>query len=239
MNAYIFDVIIVLILVFFAWRGAKNGLIFTLCGLLGLVVAFFGAQFISSQFYQPVAQIVQPAVYQTILGAEPEQAQEEGQQPSDGTVPEDPEAALNYTLEQLLQAMKDQGLFAGFAYYLDEAGQLNSIPSEGGQTVAKALSDHMSKVVARAGLFALSFLLILMVWFLLSHILDLAFQLPMLSAVNTVGGAAVGLIKAVLIVFVLVWLGQLANVVPSNPTTPVLSLFTFKGLGSLLNQILI
>ena len=93
--------------------------------------------------------------------------------------------------------------------------------------------------MAKATLFALSFLLILLIWFLASHILDLAFHLPILATVNTVGGLLAGLLKAVLIVFVLVWLGQLAEIVPANPTTPVLSLFTPKGLGALLDRLLL
>lgn len=240
MTAYIFDVIIVLILAFFAWRGAKKGLILTLCGLLGLVVAFFGAQFISTQFYQPVAQIVQPAIYQTIRGAEPEQSQENTDSPSiniPGTQPQ--EENPTYTLQQLLDSMDEKGLFAGFAYFLDLAPQQDSIPSEGGLTVANALADYLADLVAKTGLFALSFLLILIIWFLVSHILDLAFHLPILAAVNTAGGLVVGLVKAALIIFILVWLGQLANIVPQNPTTPVLTLFTPKGLGAFLDQLLI
>lgn len=240
MAAYIFDVAIVVILAFFAWRGAKKGLILTLCGLVGLFVAFFGAQFISTQFYEPVAHIVEPAIYQTIRGAEPEQTQEGTDTPSiniPGTKPQ--EENPTYTLQELLNSMEKKGLFAGFSYFLDLAHEQESIPSEGGLTVASALADYLSKLMAKAGLFALSFLLILIVWFLVSHILDLAFHLPILATVNTVGGLAAGLLKAVLIVFVLVWLGQLADVVPQEPTTPVLTLFTPKGLGTLLDQLFI
>lgn len=239
MAAYIFDVIILVVLAFFAWRGAKKGLILTLCGLLGLFVAFFGAQFISTQFYEPVAHIMEPAIYQSIRGAEPEQAPEETQQPSQNPAPNTQEPTINYTLEQLLDSMEKKGLFAGLAYFLDLADEQESIPSEGGLTVASALADYLSKVVAKAALFALSFLLILIVWFLVSHILDLAFHLPILAAVNTAGGLLAGLLKAVLIVFVLVWLGQLAEIIPANPTTPVLSLFTPKGLGALLDRLLL
>lgn len=239
MTAYIFDVIIILVLAFFAWRGAKKGLILTLCGLLGLLVAFFGAQFISSQFYQPVAHIVQPAIYQTIRGAEPEQVQESGDQPSSNLAPDAQEPVPDYTLEQLLESIQENRLFPGFSYFLYQAMDDPSIPSEGGLTVAKALSNYLAALVAKAGLFALSFLLILIVWFLVSHVLDLAFHLPILASVNTVGGLAAGLLKAALIVFILVWLGQLSNVVPANPTTPVLTLFTPKGLGAFLDQLLI
>lgn len=241
MAAYIFDVAIVVILAFFAWRGAKKGLILTLCGLLGLFVAFFGAQLISSQFHGPVAHIIQPAIYQTIRGAEPAQTQEgENQSPSisiPGSLPQ--EEAPTYTLEELLDSMKEKGLFVGFSYFLDQAQEEGNVPSEGGLTVASALANYLANLVAKAGLFALSFLLILLVWFLVSHILDLTFHLPILSAVNTVGGLAAGLVKAVLIVFVLVWLGQLANLIPQQPTTPILTLFTPKGLAAFLDQLLV
>ena len=110
---------------------------------------------------------------------------------------------------------------------------------DGLEHVAKALAGYLANLVARAGLFALSFLLILLIWFLVSHILDLAFHLPILATVNTVGGLVAGLLKAVLIVFVLVWLGQLSNLIPQNPTTPILTLFTPKGLAAFLDQLLI
>lgn len=240
MTAYIFDVVIVIILAFFAWRGAKKGLILTLCSLLGLFVAFFGAQFISTQFHTPVAHIMKPAIYQAIRGAEPQEEAGDTQSPSisiPGTLPQakDP----TYTLEQLLDSMEEKGLFAGFSYFLDQAQDQDSIPSEGGLTVANALADYLANLVAKATLFAVSFLLILLIWFLVSHILDLAFHLPILSAVNTVGGLAAGLLKAALVIFVLVWLGQLAEIVPADPTTPVLSLFTPKGLGALLDRLLL
>ena len=242
MAAYIFDVAILVVLVFFAWRGAKKGLILTLCGLLGLFVAFFGAQVISTQFHAPVAHIVEPAIYQAIRGAEPEQTQEEGtEQPPAISIPgsKPQEEPPTYTLEELLNSMEEKGLFAGFSYFLDQAKEEESIPSEGGLTVASALADYLANLVARAGLFALSFLLILIIWFLVSHILDLAFHLPILATVNTVGGLVAGLLKAVLVLFVLVWLGQLANIVPQEPTTPILTLFTPKGLATFLDQLLI
>ena len=249
MTAYIFDVIIVLVLAFFAWRGAKKGLILTLCGLLGLVVAFFGAQLISTQFYQPVASIMQPAIYQTIRNALPEPEQEPSNPLPNNSVsattpPSDSqETASSYTIDQLLEILEEKGLYAGFSFFLDPSRLEDAIPKEegvpGSIVSTRNLADYLAKLVAKAALFALSFLFILLVWFLVSHILDLAFHLPILAAVNTAGGLLVGLVKAALIIFILVWLGQLANIVPQNPTTPVLTLFTPKGLGTFLDQLLL
>ncbi len=93
--------------------------------------------------------------------------------------------------------------------------------------------------MSKAGLFAVSFLLILLIWFLVGHALDLAFHLPILSVVNRVGGLILGLVKAALLVIVLVWLGQLAGLVPAEPDTPVLSLFTIQGLRQFLDRLMV
>ena len=55
-------------------------------------------------------------------------------------------------------------------------------------------------------LFLISFAVVLLAWALLSHALDLAFRLPVLSTVNRVLGGAVGLVKGALIVFIAAWL---------------------------------
>ena len=58
MTTYIIDIAIFLALAFFAWRGAKRGLILTLLSLLAIFVAFFGARAVASTFSQPVADIL-------------------------------------------------------------------------------------------------------------------------------------------------------------------------------------
>ena len=69
--AYIIDIVIVLLLAFFAWRGAVKGLILSLCGLAAVFVAFFAAQFISDMFCVPVANIVRPIIAESIQKAAP------------------------------------------------------------------------------------------------------------------------------------------------------------------------
>ena len=50
------------------------------------------------------------------------------------------------------------------------------------------------------------FVLILAGWFVLSHALDLAFKLPVLSTLNQWSGAAVGLVKGGVLLFIACWL---------------------------------
>lgn len=217
MSAYIFDIAIVAILAFFAWRGGKKGLILTLFGLAGLFVAFFGARFLSDAFQEPVADLIQPTIYRSIQSVEVDTGE--------GTL----------TVEELLNAVEESSLFSGLTKFLDE----DTVIQTGGRTAAQAIADSLAALAAKSGLFALSFLVIQLIWFLVGRALDLAFHLPVLSTLNLAGGIVLGLVKACLLVIILVWLGQLAGWIPAEPTTPLVSLFTPKGLLALLDRLLV
>lgn len=220
MTAYIIDIAIVLILAFFAWRGAKKGLILTLCGLLGLVLAFFGARFVSNTFYEPVANIIEPGIYQNIKELEEQTL---------GVA--DPEFTVVTSMDTLVEILRENDLFP------DLVDMLESGLGTGGSSPIESLSGQLADTLARVGLFAVSFVVILLLWFLISRMLDLTFKLPILAAINLVGGLLIGLIKALVIVFVLVWAGQLIGWLPADPTTPILSLFTPESIGQLLNRL--
>ncbi len=217
---YLFDVLIIAVLALFAWRGAAKGLVLSLCGLAAVFVAFFAAQFISERFCAPVGNILRPIIIQTVRGADAE------------PVPADPEQG--YTLDELLDSIREKGLFEGFDDFLAQG-----VPDDaaGPKSPLETLAGYLAKAVAWTLLFGAVFLGILLVWFLASHALDLAFKLPILAEVNLAGGLVVGLVKGALIAVVLVWLGQLAGLVPSRPDTPVLSLFTVQKLGELLDNL--
>ena len=186
MPLYVFDILILAILAFFAWRGAKKGLILGVCSLAGIFVAFFGARLISSSFYLPVSNILEPGIYQTVLGAEPQSAADPGTSapPTYGSEGDLEEPAPTYSLEELLDSIHEAGLFAGLAGFIDEAVSGNAIQTSPAKTPAEALASYIAQLISKAGLFALSFLVILLVWFLVGHILDLTFHLPILSAVS-------------------------------------------------------
>lgn len=222
MDKYIFDILIVALLALFAWRGAAKGLILSLCGLAAVFVAFFCAQFLSEQFYVPVGGILRPIITQTIRGADAE------------PVPADPEQG--YTVDELLSSIQEKGLFEGFSAFLEQGVASDSL-GRGPLSPLDALAGYLSKAIARALLFGGSFLIILLIWFLVSHALDLAFHLPILAQVNTAGGLLAGLVKGGLVAVVLVWLGQLAGLIPIPPETPVLSLFTVDRLWELLSEL--
>lgn len=225
MGDFTFDIILIAVLALFAWRGAAKGLILSLCGLAAVFAAFFAAQFISEQFCVPVSRILRPVIIQTVRGADAEPE----------TDPEDPESF--YTVDELLRSIQEQGLFEGFGQFLEQGVAGQEIRAGGRLSPLEALAGYLARGIARALLFSIVFFGGLLVWFLLSHALDLAFKLPILAGVNLAGGLALGLVKGALVAVVLVWAGQLAGLVPAPPETPVLSLFTVEKLGGLLENL--
>lgn len=227
---YLFDILIIAVLALFAWRGAAKGLILSLCGLAAVFVAFFAAQFLSDLFCAPVGGMLRPIIAQSFSDLVPD-----AQPITVETEPNTYTVGFSYTLDDLLASIQEEGLFKGFSAFLEESAAKDAIQAGAHTSPLDALAGYLAKAIARTLLFGIVFIGILLIWFLVSHALDLAFHLPILAEVNLAGGLAVGLVKGVLIAIVLVWLGQAAGIVPNPPEGPVLSLFTVDKLWELLD----
>ena len=221
----LFDIVIVLLLVLFACRGAAKGLILSLCGLAAVFVAFFAAQIVSDAFCVPVAGIIRPVITQSIEDA--------AQRVENLTIGA---GESGYTVSDLMDYLKENELFQGFSDMIEQAVAADG-EEQDALPPAAALADYLSKGISKVVLFAIVFIGVQIAWFLASHALDLAFKLPILAEVNLGGGLAFGLIEGVLLIIVLVWLGQVSGVVPAEPDTPVLSLFTVDRLSEMLAKL--
>lgn len=250
MTTYLIDIIILLILAFFVWRGAKKGLILTLFSLLAIFAAFFGARAVAANFSAPVANIIRPSIQLSIEGVITGKTPDE--LPANSTAPDAPEnsgapvtsadpveptgESGDFTVEQILELMGESEVFSGLRGFLEEAVQEKTL--EITTTAAAAVAAYLAQLIAAAVLFGASFLLILLLWFLISRALDLAFRLPVLSAVNGLGGGLIGLVKGAVVVMVLVWLARLTGLITENNAGPVTRLMTVQALGDLLRSLM-
>ena len=150
----------------------------------------------------------------------------------DGETPAEPD----FTLQEVLDLIGESELFSGLRVFLEEAVEEQVL--EVTTTAAAAVAAYLAQLVANALLFGLSFLLILLVWFLVSRALDLTFRLPILSAVNTVGGLVIGLVKGVLLMLVVVWLARLAGLIDDASAGPLARLMTIEGLSGMLRSLM-
>ena len=201
MTYILFDIAIAAILLFFLWQGYKKGFVLTLCGFLAVFVAFIGATLISNALAKPVAQAIVPMIESGIHETLEQSMQDSVPSTSAETPSVLPE---ELPLSDVLEALQDSPIFHSLAEAFQKA------VAQGIETVAtndaQALAEYIAIQIARTILFILAFAAVLVAWFLLSHALDLAFKLPVLSTLNHWTGAAVGLIKGGLLLFIAAWL---------------------------------
>ena len=202
MSYLVFDIAIAVILILFAWRGASRGFVLSLCGLLAVVVAFVGASFLASLLAPKVGAALEPRFAQAIE----ERLEEQFQQ----SVPEGDTAGLtegeNYPMQDVLSVLRDMGLYEDLVNTIDQAVQdgMTAVAANAAAAVAAAIAQSVAYTV----IFTVAFALILIAWKVFSHAVDLVAKLPGLNFLNKTGGAAMGLIKGVLILFLAAWLIQ-------------------------------
>ena len=153
--ALILDLVVVAVLVLFAWRGAVKGLVLTLCGLVAVLVAFGGAFFLSDRFSDDVAGLIQPYVQvhvEELLKNSMEESKEDDEQPSSNlSIPssgsDEEDDSLSASLDDVLKALGDSKLFAGLVQSVSDAideGVLAVVT-----TASAAVSAFLAAQIAR------------------------------------------------------------------------------------------
>ena len=173
----------------------------TLCSFLAIFVAFIGATVVSNTLAEPVTQIIRPLVEESIYQLlEEYQGGMDFSSVLDGEMPGD----IQIPLDETIAALKESPVYKGFAGAIQEAVDSGMVAA--GANAAIVVVDYIARQVAHGFLFVVSFGLIMILWSILSHALDLAFRLPVLSTLNRWCGGVLGLAKGALVIFILCWL---------------------------------
>ena len=219
MTNLVLDLLTIAVIALFALLGWHKGLVLTLCGVLVVFVAYFGATYVSETFSSNIAALIQPSI-QNRLDLVVEQALTSDDEPSHtlllpapdtGDQEEDPDAA---SLEQVMAALRRSPILTGM--YESVAQAISDGAVKVITTASAAIAYYLAYQISRAGLFFLTFFLIVVVWSLLSRALDLACRLPVLRSFNEIGGLLLGLVKGVCILLAVVGLVTLLGVVPEE-----------------------
>lgn len=200
MEYVLFDVVIAALLILAVVQGYKRGFVLTLCGFLAVFVALIGAAVVSDLLAPAAAGAIRPAMEQGIqdtVSSYYQTAVSEGSSQAEGFLDDLP-------LEEVVSALQDSALYRGFAQAFQEA--VDSGVAEVTAGAARAIAEYVALQIARMVIFLAAFVVILLLWILLSRALDLAFRLPVLSTLNSWAGAGVGLLKGGLLLFVAAWL---------------------------------
>ena len=189
MNPIIYDVLAAAVLILALWQGYRKGFVLTLCGCLAFFVALIGGSMLASALAEPVSQLILPLIQNRLTTAVAAQSSA---------------AAEGVTLPALLDALRTSEFYKQFVSAVESAINEGVIAATG--NLVHAAASYIALRLAWGVLFLLSFVVVLVAWTLLSRALDLACKLPVLSTLNHWSGAAVGLVKGLIIVYAATWL---------------------------------
>lgn len=200
MTYLIYDLAVIAILALFALWGSRRGLVLTLFSLAAVLVALVGASFLSDALAGPAANIIEPAVTSSIHDTVTSYYQ---RSPAENTSGEEIDWLAQLPLDKLLDSMRESKFFKGYVETFQKAADGKA--AELAAHAAQALAHFVAVQIAKTVIFILAFFGILIAWLFLSRALDLVARLPVLSTVNRWGGAAAGLAKGALALFIAAW----------------------------------
>ena len=125
----------------------------------------------------------------------------------------------------VLNALREMGFYEELVDTVDRAVE-NGMAAVAADAAARVAASIAQAIAYRIN-FALSFLLILAAWGALSHALDLVARLPGLHFLNKTAGAAIGFVKAILVLFLAAWLMELMGVIIPEETVRQTHLLQF------------
>ena len=218
----IMDAIVVIILMVAVIYGAKRGLLQSLAGLVIVVMALAGAGIAAGTFTEPVSDFVAPMV-ESKVAEKLETAIEEQLGEVEWNLFEETGADSNQ-IGMLLELL---GLDREVRESLTERAE--TAIRDTGATVASAVVQSLVRTVVHGMLFVLTFLLLLLLLKVLLEAMNLVLKLPGLRGLNALGGAAIGLVEGVLLLFLAIWVARRLGV--SFETVPlseahILQIFT-------------
>ena len=220
----IIDAVAVAILAFFVLWGAHQGLLRSLAGLLTIVAALVGAGLIAGALADSAARLAGPLVEERIRTQVDEaitaQASQKVEMPELDVEGGDEE----FDIADLLALI---GLDQDVRDSLTEEIQEKAV--DAGTTIAAAVVESVVRSVLYGVVFLLSFLALTVLLKLALRALDLVLKLPGLHLLNTLGGAAAGLVQGVVLAFLAIWIARRLGVSFETETvaqTHILHFFT-------------
>ena len=186
----IIDIVVAAVLVGFVFYGGSRGL----AGLVAVVIALVGAGIAAATFAPPAAEFVTPFIAEKI-----EERVEEAVASRTGV--EMPELETEeLSVSELLTIL---GLDEDVRGRLSEKAE--AAMRDTGAAVAEAVVESVAYSFIYGALYILVFILLLLLVHVLIGAMDLVMKLPGLNLLNTLGGAAAGLIEGALLLFLAVW----------------------------------
>lgn len=205
MPILVLDLLAAALLVLFCVLGLRRGLVLSLCSLLAVVIALYGASLVSRTLTPLAADRLTPVITEKIV-----QKLEQQDWSDLFSQPDDTQEKSDFQLpavSDLKEFLRSRGLPEDLSGKLTE--KLKELMpqfisrEELSRHIGEAVAETLAETILRALIFLVAFLLILLLCFLLSRALDLVARLPVLHFFNHTGGFLFGLIKGLILLFLI------------------------------------
>lgn len=191
----VLDLILFLVVLLFAVIGVRRGLVLTLCGLLSIVVALFGARIAADSFSPVVAEAITPRLTTTVEAK------------LESSINDSVQDAGDTAMDGLGGILSIFGNMEPDSKIMDQIQQaVQSGLTPGVQAAAVSVAHDLAQPIAWWSVYAVAFFLVMLVWNLVTQALNLVAKLPVLNLMNRVLGGGIGLVKGVVVVGILCYL---------------------------------
>jgi len=196
----IIDILLVLVLISCVWAGIRKGLVLGVAGLIVLLVAIVGANFIAKTYSKEFIPAVEPFISNFVDEAV-NSLQLEGEdeaEPVEYRLDGETEEIVPEVYDAAMTSLKKLGISESSARTLAEKASKGV--AKVGQSLTNSLADELCKTICYLMVFMIAFILIFIILTIIATILNLAFKLPGLNIVNDIGGGILGLAKGAVLV---------------------------------------
>ena len=226
MTYILYDLVIGIVLLLFALRGRKRGLILAVCSLAAVITAFAGASYGADLLTPKVAEVMVPKISSVIeqrihdldvtgTDAPGGDSSAVDSAEDDPTAEDTQDDAVGLdTVREALSALRlPSGMLQSVEESLGGLKEFGDLPALLSSAIARAAADTLLHLLV----FLICFILILLLWRVIGHALDFVARLPVLHFCNKTGGFLFGTCKGIFFFFLLAWiLRSVGGIVPDD-----------------------
>ncbi len=210
----VIDFILVAILLLCTWNGFKKGLILSIAGVVGLIIAFIVAHVVSSAYSYEFIPILDPIVGNMVDEAAAETTTEQDQGLYDDAYADNPEADESYVFSAEL--LRKLGVPERYAQEIVD--EVLGTAENTSTAIRTAITSRLCELLAYALVFLIVFLLVVIIFSVISNVINLAFSLPGLRLLNDIGGTVLGFAKGFVYISLLAWVLSCVTILVSSET---------------------
>ena len=190
------DALFAVIILVSAWRGYKNGIIRGICGILAVIVSLYGANLIATAYSDEFTGMAKPFI-EGIVDTSVSNVLNDAKKTKVTVRTSDKDDV--YTV--CYAASRELGLCESAAQKLAE--EMAEDTSVVDQEMTELLSAKLCSKLAFAGLAAIAFILIAIIFAVIGNLINLNFQISALGAAEPIIGTLLGIAKGIIIVLAL------------------------------------